>query len=278
MKRYAIRDATGTLQGFHERRDGPQGKTMPWYGPDGSDGLSGRSTASMPLYGSEEVASWPLDEAIYVTEGEKAMEALSQLGFAVLGTSCGAGVTPEVATLVPVAVGRTFVLWPDHDDPGREHMARLGANLIEAGARAVYVIDTTSLDWPDGTDAAEFVPPIPSPTDPRRVRRAQERVSEFTAQYAGPYVPRAPKVAHVSRQQRLRLVISGGGNAQRLDAETLSHRLDRVRHLTSGGYKARCPAHDDNVASLGFRDGDDGTLLVHCYAGCSFEQVMGALA
>jgi hypothetical protein len=40
--------------------------------------------------------------------------------------------------------------------------------------------------------------------------------------------------------------------------------------------KTHCPAHDDRTPSLGI-DHDDGRLLVHCWAGCSQEAVIGAL-
>lgn len=40
---------------------------------------------------------------------------------------------------------------------------------------------------------------------------------------------------------------------------------------------ARCPAHDDRSPSLSLRDGEDGRLLVHCFAGCSYEAVHEAL-
>ena len=39
---------------------------------------------------------------------------------------------------------------------------------------------------------------------------------------------------------------------------------------TSGdGWSARCPAHDDQRASLSITEGDDGRALVYCHAGCS---------
>jgi hypothetical protein len=43
------------------------------------------------------------------------------------------------------------------------------------------------------------------------------------------------------------------------------------------GYQARCPAHDDRQASLSVRLGDDGKVLLQCFAGCSFESVAAAL-
>ena len=42
------------------------------------------------------------------------------------------------------------------------------------------------------------------------------------------------------------------------------------------GWTARCPAHEDRVASLSL-DEDDGKILVHCHAGCTAEDVVAAL-
>jgi putative DNA primase/helicase len=43
------------------------------------------------------------------------------------------------------------------------------------------------------------------------------------------------------------------------------------------GWRARCPAHPDRRASLTVGAGDGGRALLHCFAGCSFEQIMAAL-
>ncbi len=40
---------------------------------------------------------------------------------------------------------------------------------------------------------------------------------------------------------------------------------------------ARCPSHSDKTPSLCVRDGPDGGLLTHCFAGCPPEQVWAAL-
>lgn len=43
------------------------------------------------------------------------------------------------------------------------------------------------------------------------------------------------------------------------------------------GYLACCPAHDDDSPSLSISEGEDGKLLLNCYAGCSFDTVVSAL-
>ena len=58
--------------------------------------------------------------------------------------------------------------------------------------------------------------------------------------------------------------------------EVVLERLEGVRR-TSNGWMARCPAHDDRRASLSVAEGDDGTLLMTCFAGCTFSEIVAAL-
>lgn len=43
------------------------------------------------------------------------------------------------------------------------------------------------------------------------------------------------------------------------------------------GFKACCPAHDDNNPSLAISRGEDGRILLHCFAGCDTRSVVSAL-
>jgi putative DNA primase/helicase len=52
-------------------------------------------------------------------------------------------------------------------------------------------------------------------------------------------------------------------------------RLHARRH--GGGWMARGPAHDDRDPSLHINPGDDGRVLVRCFAGCSADAVVRAL-
>lgn len=47
---------------------------------------------------------------------------------------------------------------------------------------------------------------------------------------------------------------------------------------TSGGGMCRCPAHDDTNPSLSVSTGRTGRLLLHCFSGCTFGDVVAALA
>ena len=58
-------------------------------------------------------------------------------------------------------------------------------------------------------------------------------------------------------------------------SEILS-RLGGVRP-SGQGYTALCPAHDDREPSLSVSEGDDGRILLKCFAGCTVEQIVAAL-
>lgn len=73
-------------------------------------------------------------------------------------------------------------------------------------------------------------------------------------------VPRAQSLRH-SGETELAYVLGQLPDAQR----------------SGNGYKARCPVHDDRVASLSVSEGTDGRALVHCHAGCEQAAVVRAL-
>jgi len=55
--------------------------------------------------------------------------------------------------------------------------------------------------------------------------------------------------------------------------DELLAQLSCVRKSGSG-WTARCPAHDDRNPSLSLRITDSGRLLLHCFAGCSFNEIL----
>jgi hypothetical protein len=58
--------------------------------------------------------------------------------------------------------------------------------------------------------------------------------------------------------------------------ETLLVKLPDARKA-GNGWSARCPAHDDRRASLSVAQGDNGTALVKCHAGCETTAVLEAM-
>ena len=62
-----------------------------------------------------------------------------------------------------------------------------------------------------------------------------------------------------------------------MSIDALLDRLDGVKETGPGKYLSRCPSHDDRSPSLAIKDGDDGRILLHCFAGCETEDVLSAL-
>jgi hypothetical protein len=62
-----------------------------------------------------------------------------------------------------------------------------------------------------------------------------------------------------------------------MSADAVLQRVDKVRRTGPGKWVACCPAHEDRAPSLAIRETDDGRLLLHCFAGCSADSVIGAL-
>jgi hypothetical protein len=62
-----------------------------------------------------------------------------------------------------------------------------------------------------------------------------------------------------------------------MSVDTLLSHLDGVRQTGAGRWLAKCPAHDDRKASLAVRELDDGRILVHDFAGCEVDHVLGAI-
>jgi 5S rRNA maturation endonuclease (ribonuclease M5) len=148
---YSIGDRDGRPVAVHVREDGPSGKRMSWRLPDGTVGLSGTRSASLPLYRIREALESP-EAVVVVTEGEKAADSLRARGVVAVGTVTGAAATPSDDVLADLA-GRHVILWPDADDAGRAHMRRIGERLVGMAA-SVRVAE-----WRDGgkgADAADY--------------------------------------------------------------------------------------------------------------------------
>jgi len=150
VTRYPIHDASGALVAVHCRTDGPDGKRMWWEEPNGTRGLGGLSTVDLPLYGVEKLTG---SATVLVVEGEKAADALLEIGVQAVGTVTGASATPSAIPLAELG-GRRVHLWPDNDKVGRSHMERIAAGLVGIAATVAII------NWPDAPehgDAADFL-------------------------------------------------------------------------------------------------------------------------
>ena len=56
--------------------------------------------------------------------------------------------------------------------------------------------------------------------------------------------------------------------------QSILDRLDGVKAEGTGRWSARCPAHEDRVASLSVSRGNDGRALIYCHAGCKARDIV----
>src|SRR6266481_2338979 len=63
------------------------------------------------------------------------------------------------------------------------------------------------------------------------------------------------------------------------DFSPLRQILSRLQRVESTGtdHTARCPTHKDDNPSLHITKGEDGRVLLHCFAGCETKKIVKAL-
>jgi len=152
---YKIRNFDGVHVATHVRTDyldenGEKAKDFKWELPDGTIGLQGIKTADLPLYGAELLRGLSAGTAVVITEGEKAADALGQMGIVAVGTVSGAKMIPSVESLAPLGDFDLFA-WPDNDGAGHKHMERICERLwTDCGKKSVRVVD-----WKEAPDKGD---------------------------------------------------------------------------------------------------------------------------
>ena len=113
----------------HVREDLSSGEKRVWWERGGSKGLRGLRIADLPLYKS---ASLNGAQDVILAEGEPATDAGDGLGIPVVGTVTGAKSAPSDESL-RLLLGKSVYLWPDNDDDGERHMAKIAERLFTLG-------------------------------------------------------------------------------------------------------------------------------------------------
>jgi len=60
-------------------------------------------------------------------------------------------------------------------------------------------------------------------------------------------------------------------------ADKLLNQLAKVKRTGRQSWMACCPAHEDKSPSMTITEKDDGRVLVHCFAGCSVDEILGSV-
>lgn len=62
-----------------------------------------------------------------------------------------------------------------------------------------------------------------------------------------------------------------------MKADDFLAKLSKSRKTGPANWIACCPAHADKNPSMTIRELDDGRVLVHCFAGCSVDDILAAV-
>jgi hypothetical protein len=60
-------------------------------------------------------------------------------------------------------------------------------------------------------------------------------------------------------------------------SDKLLNQLTKVKRTGQESWIACCPSHADKNPSMTITEKDDGRVLVHCFAGCSVDSILGAV-
>ncbi len=144
-----------------------------------------------PLYGLPALLASPAESRVYVTEGEKAADAVRAVGL-VATTSPHGAKSAGKADWSPLA-GRDVVILPDHDKAGEDYADAVARLATAAGARSVRVVRLVELwaDMPEGGDMADLLNHRGGDADP--IRAEVEALTNKTD--ADTVTPEAPAVS-----------------------------------------------------------------------------------
>ena len=122
------------------------------YKPRQPSGQFGYPPGPRPLYRLPEIER---SREIVFVEGEKAADAIHQCGWVATSAPGGATTNLEAIDWRPLA-GKTVILWPDNDEPGRKLMLNVEAKLKGLGCavRWVKLPEDVPAKW-DAADAGE---------------------------------------------------------------------------------------------------------------------------
>ncbi len=152
-----------------------------------------RAPDPRPLYNRPGIKA--ASEVILV-EGEKSAAALIEQGISATTAMNGAS-APVAKTDWSPLKGKRVLIWPDHDEPGRQYAEVASQAVLTAGAASVAVLNPPG-NKPDKWDAADAVAEHMDVTSfiataPRQAVRPVEKPLELPDWFATRYAGGAPK-------------------------------------------------------------------------------------
>ena len=104
-----------------------------------------------PLYALHRIAG-NLEVTVWIVEGEQKADALNKLGL--VATTSGGATSADRTDWEPLR-GRSAMIWPDNDEPGKGYAGEVAGILLGLGC-AVSCIDVDKLGLGKGEDAMEW--------------------------------------------------------------------------------------------------------------------------
>jgi len=156
--KHPYRDADGKLVGVVYRWDGPHGKEIRPVAV-GEDGrwYPRQMKAPRPLYRLPELLAADPSALVLVCEGEKAADAVAELGL--IGTTSSGGSKAAGKTDWSPLAGRTVWIVPDNDPAGESYAQDVARLCHQAGAREVRILHWSNIlpgrRLPGGYDLAD---------------------------------------------------------------------------------------------------------------------------
>lgn len=217
--------------------------------------LKGRGDSELLPYRLPEVlAAIDKGQPVYVCEGEKDADTAALQGVVATTNSGGAGKWRKEHSIWLRGAEPVIVIW-DRDEQGQAHALQVSSSLRQAGVSDIrFRRAAAGKDLTDhikaGLTLDDLVKEKPKPQKPKPKEDAEPASDDDE------FLPTAFRVA-----------LDGLEGKTLEDAET-------------NQWNAICPAHDDERPSLTIRPGGPGdqvAVLVHCFGGCSPEEVARAL-
>lgn len=167
---WETRDSDNVLVAVQHRDDWSDGRKPSrwWTQPDGTLGLGQRKAETLPLYGTELLATYDPSQPLVLTEGQKACDGLRAAGRQAVATY-GANVMPSDDVLA-VLQGWRVVLWADNDAPGYRHMLAVAKALQGVAAGVSWVT------WPGAPPKGDAADLLTQPDDAEAVAAALRRL------------------------------------------------------------------------------------------------------
>jgi hypothetical protein len=216
------------------------------------------------------------------------------------------GVAPRIEESgKAVAVAEAPGLWADIDtDEARAGLARfpLIPSIVVRSGSGENVHVYWALDKPTGADEAERLMSLLAEqidsdrrvTDRARILRVPGTLNHKRGEATAVTLELVTELRYSLAQLRAALGLDSPGedeftsppgrqDTDSPDADPASKPVKRVLGKLEGlrggdgQWQALCPAHDDNNPSLSITEAEDGNCLLHCFAGCTLDEVLAAL-